>query len=54
MLIADSPPKELSMTVIRVVFKTVHEKSSLKGVSLVVGVFLELLLSVVLIPAATC
>lgn len=33
MLFADSPPKELSMTVIIVVFKTVHEKSSLKGVS---------------------
>lgn len=37
MLLADSPPKELSMTVIRVAFKTVHEKSSLKGVSLVDG-----------------
>lgn len=28
-----SPPKELSMTVIGVEFKTVHEKSSLKGAS---------------------
>lgn len=33
MLLVDSPPKELSMTVISILFKTVHEKSSLKGVS---------------------
>lgn len=32
-MLLDSPPKELSMTVIGVQFKTVHEKSSLKGVS---------------------
>lgn len=37
MISADSPPKELSMTVIASEFKTVHEKSSLKGVSLIVA-----------------